>query len=81
MGCDWSEQAKLVVSQYGASVEQSCPGQYYDILQASNFNPFEVWTITSIDFVQMVSFMLWVFAFIGFSVMAAAFVTYQSEAK
>lgn len=81
MGCGWTERTKLVVDKYGASVDSSCPGQYNELLEASNFDQFKIWTTSSIDFVQMISFMLWAIAFIGFSTLVAAFVTYQSEVK
>ncbi|WFE89791.1 hypothetical protein K1718_00060 [Roseibium porphyridii] len=77
LGCGWSERAKLIVSEFGASVDNSCPGQFHEILASASYDPFAVWTVSSINAIALVILVFWIAFFASLSNIVALFVVHQ----
>lgn len=81
LGCGWTVEAKQLADKYLADPEAGCPGQYFKMLEAAQYDSEILWRIESLTLIRILGFCSWIIAFTSFSFFIALFVIYHSYAK
>ncbi|MFS4438692.1 hypothetical protein ACMA5I_10795 [Paracoccaceae bacterium GXU_MW_L88] len=82
LGCGWSDESlKLIAAnptRYLASAEDSCPGQYRELLRSANYEAKVVYRGSTVSIVQTGIIALWIGFFSAYSFFLGSFISRQT---
>ncbi|WP_232077603.1 hypothetical protein [Variovorax sp. PBL-E5] len=77
MGCGLTDNARLILKGDGQTPTDECPGEFTQLLSASQYEPEKIWTRFSLTGIKAALVLTWLGAFASLASMVGVFVSFQ----